>query len=69
MSNQARSVAIYLARRLSGETLTTIGKAFGLRNYSSVSSVVSRMKSEIQGDAKLRRRVERLERRILLSQR
>jgi putative transposase len=68
MSNQARNVAMYLARRFSGETLKAIGKAFGLGNYSSVSSVVSRMKSEIQGDTKMRRRVERIGRQLRMSQ-
>ena len=46
MSNDARNVAIYLARRLSGQTLAKIGDAFGLEHYSSVSSVVSRMASK-----------------------
>ncbi len=68
MSNQARNVAIYLARRLSGETLASIGKAFGLGNYSSVSSVVCRMKNEIKVDKGLRRRVDRIERHIMMSQ-
>jgi len=68
VSNQARNVAIYLARRLSGETLATIGKAFGLSKYSSVSSVVSRMKNEILVDAALRRRVNRIERQSYMSQ-
>jgi len=67
-SNEARNVAIYLARRFSGETLTTIGKAFGMRKYSSVSSVVSRMKNEIREDASLRRRVEGIERLLQMSQ-
>jgi len=67
-SNEARNVAIYLARRLSGETLATIGKAFGMRKYSSVSSVVSRMKAEIREDAGLRRRVDKIERLLQMSQ-
>ena len=40
-TNEARNVAIYLCRRLSGETLVRIGKEFHLDNYGSVSSVVS----------------------------
>jgi putative transposase len=61
-SNDARSVAIYLARRLSGQTLVAIGVAFGLEHYSSVSSVVSRMKQRLVTDRRLRRKVESLER-------
>jgi putative transposase len=68
VNNQARNVAIYLSRRLSGETLATIGKAFGLNKYSSVSSVVSRMKSEIQVDTKLRKRVDKIARHLQMSQ-
>ncbi len=68
MSNQARNVAIYLARRLSGETLASIGKAFGLGNYSSVSSAVCRMKNEIKRDKGLRGRVDRIEHHIMMSQ-
>jgi len=62
MSNDARNVAIYLARRLSGQTLAAIGEAFGLEHYSSVSSVVCRMKQRLGYDRRLRRKVEALER-------
>jgi putative transposase len=64
MSNDARNVAIYLARRLSGQTLATIGEAFGLEHYSSVSSVVTRMKQRIANDRSLRRKVEAMERAL-----
>jgi putative transposase len=64
MSNDARNVAIYLSRRLSGRTLATIGEAFGLEHYSSVSSVACRMKQRIENDGRLRRRVEAIERRL-----
>ena len=68
MNNQARNVAIYLARRLSGETLATIGKAFELGNYSSVSSAVSRLEHEIRADNRLKRRVEAIKRQLHMSQ-
>jgi putative transposase len=64
MSNDARNVAIYLARRLSGQTLATIGDAFGLEHYSSVSSVVSRMKRRIAKDTSMRRKVAEIERAL-----
>jgi len=64
MSNDARNVAIYLVRRHSGQTLATIGDAFGLENYSSVSSVVSRMKQRIPNDRSLRRKVEEIKRTL-----
>jgi putative transposase len=62
--NDARNVAIYLVRRLSGHTLATIGDAFGLDHYGSVSSVVSRMKQRIANDRSLRRKVEEIERAL-----
>jgi putative transposase len=61
-SNDARNIAIYLARRHSGQTLATIGDAFGVEHYSSVSSVVSRTKQRIAKDRSLRRKVEKIER-------
>ncbi len=64
MSNDARNVAIYLARRLSGQTLAKIGDAFGLEHYSSVSSVVTRMKQRITSDRKLRRKAGKIERSL-----
>ncbi len=64
MSNDARNVAIYLARRLSGQTLATIGGAFGLEHYSSVSSVVTRMKQRIPNDRSLKRKVGEIERAL-----
>jgi putative transposase len=64
MSNDARNVAIYLARQLSGQTLATIGHAFGLEHYSSVSSVASRMKQRLVSDRSLRRKVEAIERSL-----
>jgi putative transposase len=53
-ANEPRNVAIYIARRLSGETLAAIGKAFGRSNCSSVSSVVCRMNNEIQRETSAR---------------
>jgi putative transposase len=67
VDNEPRNVAIYLSRRLSGATLMSIGQAFGLENYSSVSSVVRRMTRSMKTKNKLRQWVERLEKRIRMS--
>jgi len=53
-----------LAGRLSGLTLTTIDPAFGLKNYGSVSSVVSRMKQRLPHERSFRRRVQEIERAL-----
>ncbi len=65
MTNEPRNAAIYLARRLSGETLATIGKAFGMSKYSSVSSVICRMENEVGENAGLRRRIKRIEQDLM----
>ncbi len=57
---EARNVAIYLARRLRGDTLKEIGKDFGIERYSTVSSVVERMKVGIEKNELLRKRVNHL---------
>ena len=68
ISNEPRAVAIYLLRRLRGDRLDEIGKEFKMAKYSSVSSVIQRMKSEISRNRKLRKRVEQLEEELKMSQ-
>jgi REP element-mobilizing transposase RayT len=58
--NEPRNVGIYLMRRLRGESLRQIAEQFQMRKYSSVSSVIERMKAFISNDRKLRLRVESL---------
>jgi REP element-mobilizing transposase RayT len=58
--NEPRNVAIYLCRRLRGDTLRTIAQHFGMSKYSSVSSVIERMKAEVSQNGKLKRQVEEL---------
>ncbi|HHD56818.1 MAG TPA: hypothetical protein ENK89_03970 [Desulfobulbaceae bacterium] len=48
--NQARDVAVYLVRNLCRMTLPEVGQKFGIKNYSSVSSIVQRMKSRMEAD-------------------
>ena len=56
--NEPRNVAIYLIRRLRGESLKQIGEQFQMKKYSSVSSVIERIKTAMAKDGKLRNRVE-----------
>ena len=60
MFNEPRNVAIYLTRRLRGDSLNQIAEEFGMSKYSSVSSVIERMKELVAKDRKLRKRVEKL---------
>lgn len=68
ISNVPRSVAIYLLRQLRGEKLDEIGKEFKMGSYSSVSTVIQRMKREISRNRKLRKRVKQLEEKLYMSQ-
>jgi REP element-mobilizing transposase RayT len=58
--NEPRNIAIYLTRRLRGDSLKQIGVHFKLKKYSSVSSIIERMNEAIAKDQKLRNRIEKL---------
>jgi putative transposase len=66
--NEARNVAIYLARKLRGDRLKEIGAAFKIGQYSTVSSIVERMKVRIGRDESLRKKVNDLISIINMSQ-
>jgi hypothetical protein len=66
--NEARNVAIYLTRKLRGDTLQEIGVGFGIDRYSTVSSVVERMKALVKKDEKIRVRIGQLTSIITKSQ-
>jgi chromosomal replication initiation ATPase DnaA len=61
-------VAIYLARRLRRDRLKEIGEAFQIGGYSTVSSIVERMKVRVGSDERLRKRVDNLLSAIQMSQ-
>ena len=58
--NEPRNVAIYLTRRLTGDSLKRIAEQYRIQKYSSVSSVIERMKAMIAADRRLRKRIEDL---------
>lgn len=62
--NIPRLVALGLARTISGYSLQTIAKAFGLRHYASVSVAVRRFKDVIAADPALARRVDQIKKRV-----
>lgn len=66
--NEPRDVAVFLARRLRRDTLVEVGNAFGITNYSSVSTIVESMKRKISTNRKLKKQIEKVERRINLRQ-
>ena len=66
--NEPRNVAIFLVRRLRGEKLEEIGRQFGISKYSSVSSVIEKLKRDMSADRKLRVRVKNIEKTLYNSQ-
>jgi len=55
-TNEARSMAVFLIRRLRGETLDCIANYFKIKKYSSVSSIVTRFQQSLDKDQKLRKK-------------
>jgi REP-associated tyrosine transposase len=66
--NEPRCTAIYLIRKFRHDTLRDIGKTFNLGKYSSVSSIIERMKSRIKHDRNLRNRIKKIETQLNKSQ-
>jgi len=66
--NEPRNVAIFLVRHLRGEKLEEIGRQFGISKYSSVSSVIEKMKKDMSMHRKLRVRVKNIENTLYNSQ-
>lgn len=66
--NLPRDIAIYLVRQLCALTLPQVGKEFGIENYSSVSSVVQRVKVRAQKDKVTQRELEFIKSKIVKSQ-
>jgi chromosomal replication initiation ATPase DnaA len=58
--NEPRNVAIYLMRRLRGDTLKEAGKVFGIRKNSTVSSSISGVKQAMKRNKGIRVRIEKL---------
>jgi chromosomal replication initiation ATPase DnaA len=68
VTNEPRNAAIYLMRHLRGDSLEEIGREFKVTKYSSVSSVIERMKERIAKNRSLKTRIERLKEEINMSQ-
>lgn len=64
-NNEARNVSIYLMRKYAGASLTDIGARFGMNSFSSVSSVIIRIKQAMERDKNLRRQIIAVEKLLL----
>ena len=68
IENEPRDVAMYLIRSMRAEPLIRVGEKFGLNQYSSVSSAVTRVKAKLQKDRKFKDCLEHIESNILKGQ-
>ena len=66
--NEARNLAIYLARKLSRQRLRDISKEFDLGSYSSVSSVVARTELLLSQSKSLRNKLDKIKKELGKSQ-
>ncbi len=69
ITNEPRNVSIYLIRQLRMETLRDIGRRFKIEKYSSVSSIIERVKAQMKVDSDLAKRIDMLSHRATKSQR
>jgi len=60
----ARDVAVYLARRLTGQSFQQIGSFFAGRDHSTISHGCSKTEELLRSDASIREAVARLSRRF-----
>jgi len=68
IENEPRDVAMYFIRSMRAEPLIRVGEKFGLNQYSSVSSAVTRVKAKLQKDRKYKDCLEHIKSNILKGQ-
>jgi REP element-mobilizing transposase RayT len=68
VTNEPRDVALYLTRILRQEGLREIGMEFGLKNYSSVSSAIERVRSQVIENHQFRSRMEEIKHAVMKGQ-
>lgn len=66
--NEPKSVAIYLVRMLRNDGLLDISFEFGLKGYSSASSVLEGLRKKIRKNRQLRKRLEEMKNSINIGQ-
>jgi chromosomal replication initiation ATPase DnaA len=66
--NLARDVSVYLVRHLCRITLPCVGREFGIKNYSTVSSIVQRVKSRIKSEKRLSKELNKIMKNVAKGQ-
>lgn len=67
-SNEPRNVLIYLVRWFRRESLKEIGQQFKIEKYSTVSSIIERVKKQLHSDRVFRKHINELSQKIKMSQ-
>lgn len=65
ITNEPRNVSIYLSRWLRRESLDDIGQQFKIKKYSSVSSIIERVKKQNKNDRDFAKRIEEVSVKII----
>ena len=68
-TNEPRDVAIYLLRTLCGQPLQRIAESLSVRNYSTVSTTLTRVERRLAEDAEFKKRLEKVRAVLKKSQR
>ena len=68
ITNEPRNVSIYLTRRLRKDSLNEIGKQYKIEKYSSVSSILERVKKLMKEDSTLAKHIDEVSSNITKSQ-
>ena len=63
--NEPRAMGLYLSRQLRGETLQCVGKHYRIESYSTVSTIIERLKIRLKSDRSLRLRVVQLKKNLM----
>ncbi len=58
------NVAVFLQRKHCRQTLSALGKSYNITNYSSVSSVIERVKTKLLKDRGLKDKINEIEKNL-----
>jgi chromosomal replication initiator protein len=61
----ARSIAIYLSRKLTGQSLQSLGKQFGGRDHTTVMHSIRTVEERMEADEELRNMVAQIEQKLI----
>jgi len=58
--NEPRNVAIHLIREIRHYTMEEVCRLFRMSRYSSASSVIGRVKAQLEGDRQMQKRIQKI---------